>query len=137
MNQEPYLRKAQYYETDQMGIIHHANYIHWFEEARLDYLDKQGISYKKIEDLGIIVPVLEVQSQYKGMVHFGDEVRIFTNVEEYTGTRLSLSYEIKDADDKLVTTGISKHCFLSAVSGRLISLKKNFPEVHVLFGNLQ
>lgn len=133
METEPFVRKAQYYETDQMGIIHHSNYIRWFEEARLDYLDKHGISYRRIEELGIVIPVLEVECKYKHMVHFGDEVRIYTTVKEYTGTRLTLGYEVLDAADQLMTLGSSKHCFLSGDTGRLVSLKRSFPAVHELF----
>lgn len=43
----PYLHNAKYYETDQMGIIHHSNYIRWFEEARIDYMNQIGLTYKK------------------------------------------------------------------------------------------
>ena len=46
----PYLHNAKYYETDQMGIIHHSNYIRWFEEARIDYMNQIGLTYKKMEE---------------------------------------------------------------------------------------
>lgn len=46
---EAYVHKVQYYETDQMGVVHHSNYIRWFEEARIDYLDKMGMSYDAVE----------------------------------------------------------------------------------------
>ena len=49
-------RKANYYETDQMGIVHHSNYIRWFEEARLEMLRVMGLPYKKMEDNGILIP---------------------------------------------------------------------------------
>lgn len=42
---KPYQHKVQYYETDQMGIVHHSNYIRWFEEARTDYMEKMGMGY--------------------------------------------------------------------------------------------
>ena len=47
---KPYQHLAKYYETDQMGIIHHSNYIRWFEEARIDYMNQIGLTYKKMED---------------------------------------------------------------------------------------
>ena len=58
-------RKANYYETDQMGIVHHSNYIRWFEEARLEMLRAMGLPYKKMEDNGILIPVLGVSCSYK------------------------------------------------------------------------
>ena len=59
-----YKRKMNYYETDQMGIIHHSNYIRLFEEARLDIMDKSGINYADIEEMGIIIPVMSVDCKY-------------------------------------------------------------------------
>ena len=56
----PYIHKVQYYETDQMGIVHHSNYIRWFEEARIDLLEQLGIGYDMIEKEGIISPVIGV-----------------------------------------------------------------------------
>ena len=51
-----YVRRANYYETDKMGIIHHSNYIRWFEEARLHYMEEMGWPFTKVEAMGIIVP---------------------------------------------------------------------------------
>ena len=56
----PYEHHAKYYETDQMGIIHHSNYIKWMEEARMDLMDQIGLSYKQMEEMEIISPVLSV-----------------------------------------------------------------------------
>ena len=52
-----YIRKVQYYETDRMGIVHHSNYIRWFEEARIFYMEKMGYSYSEMEKTGIMIPV--------------------------------------------------------------------------------
>jgi len=60
-----YCRKAQYHETDQMGIIHHSNYVKWMEEARIGYMNQMGFSYKKVEELGVISPVVEISVAYK------------------------------------------------------------------------
>ena len=51
----PYEHHAKYYETDQMGIIHHSNYIKWMEEARMDLMDQIGLSYKQMEEMEIIM----------------------------------------------------------------------------------
>ena len=53
---EPFIRTAQYYETDRMGVIHHANYIHWMEEARISFLDQLGFPYAVMEEKGILSP---------------------------------------------------------------------------------
>ena len=74
----PYEHKVHYYETDQMGIAHHSNYIRWFEEARVDFMEQGGFSYKELESRGIISPVLEVNAKYKSMCYFGDRLCICT-----------------------------------------------------------
>ncbi len=58
---EPYERTAHYYETDRMGIIHHSNYIRWFEETRIHYLDKAGYPYSEMEKDGVMIPVLSAE----------------------------------------------------------------------------
>ena len=93
-----YMREPFYYETDQMGIIHHSNYIRWMEESRVALLDHLGFSYTKIEKLGVIIPVLEVTCQYKEMIRYGETVRILPKIEQYSGTRLNFSYEIYGLD---------------------------------------
>jgi acyl-CoA thioester hydrolase len=131
-----YLRKPHYYETDQMGIIHHSNYIRWFEEARVDLLEWLKLPYQVIEEAGIIIPVLAVSCTYKGMVRYGDKVKINVFVENYTGTRFEFRYELVNlTTNQVATTGTSSHCFLSKEHQRLISLKKKFPEFHEIFEN--
>ena len=78
-----YRHQAKYYETDQMGIIHHSNYIRWMEEARIDLMDEIGFSYRKMEEIGIISPVLSVQCEYKNRVHFDDTVLIEVDIKQY------------------------------------------------------
>lgn len=130
---KPYIRHANYYETDQMGIIHHSNYIRWMEEARLDVMKQADISYKELEEMGIIIPVLSVTCQYKNMVHFDDTVAITVKTIKYTGVKFELEYEFKDVEtDKLYTTGTSSHCFLDK-NYRVFSLKRNYPQLHEKF----
>lgn len=127
---KPYEHTAQYYETDQMGIIHHSNYIRWAESARLDYLEQIGCSYKKMEELGIISPVLSVSCEYKSTVSFGDTVQIVLEVLKYDGVRFEIGYEIYNKETgKLCTKCTSTHCFLSR-DMRPVSLKRSFAELH-------
>lgn len=129
-----YIREPFYYETDQMGIIHHSNYIRWLEESRVALLDYLGFSYKKIEELGLIIPVLEVTCQYKEMVRYGEPIRILPKIAKYTGTRLDFTYEIYGlADNQLRTTGSSKHCFLTADTQRLVKLSRFDTQLDHLF----
>lgn len=132
---KPYQHLAKYYETDQMGIIHHSNYIRWFEEARIDYMNQIGLTYKKMEDEGIISPVLEVNCQYLNMMYFYDLATIKVSVTDYTGVRFAFKYEIYNQNNKLCTTGTSRHCFMTR-DGRPVSLKRAKPEFDQLFKNV-
>lgn len=124
-----YLHKVQYYETDKMGITHHSNYIRWMEEARIDFLSQIGISYAKLESEGIISPVLAVDCRYKRSTTFSDTISIDVKVKEFKGVRLVLKYTMKNAaDDSLVLTGTTEHCFLNMES-RPVNMKKEFPEI--------
>lgn len=128
-----YRHKVQYYETDQMGIVHHSNYIRWFEEARTDMMEKMGLGYDKMEKSGIISPVLKVQADYLRMVHFGDTVTVETSIKEYNGIKLTVAYQIvSDKTGMVHCKGETKHCFLSE-NGRPISLKKERIEFHEMF----
>ena len=71
-----YRRKAQYHETDQMGIIHHSNYVKWMEEARIDFMKEMGFGYGEVENRGIVSPVAGVSVSYKKRVLFDDMVEI-------------------------------------------------------------
>lgn len=130
---EAYEHQAQYYETDQMGIIHHSNYIRWMESARIWWMEQMGIDYGRMEQKGIISPVLEVSCKYRSMVHFGESVLIITKIEKYNGIRLELSYQIIDKmSGEVRTTGYSKHCFLDR-EGKPVSLRKSYPEFDKVF----
>lgn len=131
-----YIHKVQYYETDQMGIVHHSNYIRWFEEARTDILEKVGMSYQVMEERGVISPVLEAHAQYKTMTHFGDTVRIRMKVKSYNGITLAIGYEVSDQNTgEIRCVGETKHCFLDR-DGKILFLKRVKPDMHQAFCEL-
>lgn len=131
-----YIHRVQYYETDRMGITHHSNYIRWMEEARMDFLDKIGYGYEKLEHDGIGSPVIGVECQYKHPTTFSDEVEITTVVREYNGVRLVIDYRMTNrTTGDLILEGKTMHCFTD-VNGKPIILRKRFPEFDILLNNL-
>lgn len=134
----PYLHQAKYYETDQMTIVHHSNYIRWFEEARLYYLEQLGLGYDKIEAAGIYSPVLGVNCRYKSAVRFNETVKIMTYLRFFDGVKMNLDYEIIDAKtNKLRVVGSSEHCFVTK-EFKPVSLKKDYKEMYqILFNGLE
>lgn len=129
-----YYRKAQYHETDQMGIIHHSNYVKWMEEARISYMNQMGFSYKRVEEMGIISPVVEISVAYKKQVSFDDEIQISVSIKKYNGISLEFNYQFFNiTKNEICTTAYSRHCFLK--NGKLISVKKEVPELDLIINN--
>lgn len=130
MKYQPYERTTNYYETDQMAIIHHSNYIRYMEEARIDYLNQMGLPYKYIEEQGILIPVLSVSCEYRSSVRFGDTISVYVSTVRFNGIKLDLSYEIRDKkSNELRALGTSSHCFLDK-SFHPIYLKKMYPDLY-------
>lgn len=128
MEIKKYIHKVNYYETDKMGVTHHSNYIRWMEEARVDFLEQIGYGYDKLEEDGIISPVIGVEADYKESTTFGDIVEISISVKEFKGVKLVLNYEMKNAKTQdVVLIGKTKHCFVNNENKPII-LKKTFPD---------
>ena len=126
-NMVPYVHRVQYYETDQMGIIHHSNYIRWMEEARTDFLEQAGWGYAKLEQLGVISPVLAVDCRYKEMTKFYDQIVIWVWIKELKGVRLVIGYKMAKRDNgHIVLEGATEHCFLDR-GQKPVRLKKILP----------
>lgn len=130
-----YKHKVQYYETDKMGIVHHSNYIRWFEEARTEALECLGISYDFLERSGIISPIVSVSTKYRSMTRFGETVIIKFRISKYTGIRLVVNYDIYDElTGTLRCSGETVNCFLDN-SGKPMDLRRKFPDVHKILNS--
>lgn len=131
---EIYERKVNYYETDRMQIVHHSNYIRWFEEARLYYMENRNLPYAEMEKNGVMIPVLSVDCRYHVPVRFGQTVLVMCKIALFTGTKLRVEYEVRDKENgTLHVIGSSEHCFVNAQTFRPIRLTKNYPEMAKIF----
>ena len=124
-----YQHIVQYYETDRMGITHHSNYIRWMEEARIDFLAQIGWPYEKLEEEGIISPVVSACCKYMQTTTFMDKVNIEVEVEEFKGVKLKLKYFMKKEDGSNVCEAQSEHCFINE-RGIPVRLKKEYPDFY-------
>ena len=128
---QPDLRKVQFYETDGMGIVHHANYIHWMEEARTDLMDQLGWGYDKAVEAGIDFALTEVDCRYKSMTPYGETVAITVTVTRLSPARVDLHYDFTStADGTLRAEGETRHFFYDRAKGAPVALKKVLPEVY-------
>ncbi len=127
-----YSRRVNYYETDQMAIVHHTNYIRMFEEARLDMMEQCGMPYDEIERMGIIIPVVDAYARYHSSLRYGDELEVEVKVKKFNGIRLIYDYRIYIKETgELSATGYTSHCFL--LDGLPVNVRKRFPELYDKF----
>ena len=135
MKWKPYLRRAQFYETDSMGVVYHGNYIHWMEEARTDFLEQLGWGYERATRAGIDFALTDISCSYQKTTKFGQTLAIALKVVRLTPARLVLEYRMTDAETgALHTLGTSSHFFYDRRTERPVALKKVFPELYALLG---
>ena len=124
---KPYLHKVQYYETDMMGVAHHANYINWMEEARIDFMNQLGFPYSEMEKKGVFSPVKALSCEYKHPCTFGDEISVSVSVDSFNGVIMTIVYTMTDQKGETVCEARSEHVFLNR-DGRFVRLKRDLPE---------
>ena len=131
-----YERRINYYETDKMGVVHHSNYIRFFEEARCCFLEDNELPYDMLESKGIMSPVLGFSCKYKHHVTFGDFIEIHTKITSFTGVKFTVGYEVYNKNTGvLCVTGESNHCFTDS-NLKPLNLKKNFNDIYENFSSL-
>ena len=123
---------ARYAETDQMGIIHHSIYAVWFEAGRTDFLKKSGFSNTNIEAKGILLPLYEMNCQFKSPAKYEDEIMILTSLKQISRVRLYFSYQVVNAvNQKLIATGETMHAWTDKAL-KPINAAKTVPDVYSL-----
>lgn len=124
--------RVRYHETDPMRIAWHGNYVAWFEVARTDWLRARGLSYRELEESGIFLPVLRVECAYRQSARYDDVIYIETTLSQYNGIRLTFAYEVfRQADGKLLTTGLTEHTFTRA-NLQPLRPARQWPHIHDL-----
>jgi acyl-CoA thioester hydrolase len=122
--------EVRYQETDQMGVVYHANYLVWFEIGRTKFIESLGLSYVEMEKNNIVSPVLDAQITFKKPVRYGDKVYVETWIKEYDGLRTVYGYRILDDDREVKVEGSTKHVIVKKENFRPLSLRKSFPDWH-------
>lgn len=139
--------RVQYKDTDQMGVVHHGNYITWFEVGRTEWMRYFEMSYHALEEQGLLLPVLDASAVYKSSARFDDLVVLFTRIEQYSPIRLAFEYEARriteedwkangkqiDTVDEpygeLLTIGKTTHMWVNE-AWKPVKLRKTHPEIY-------
>jgi acyl-CoA thioester hydrolase len=125
---------VRYAETDMMGIVYHANYLPWFEVGRTTLLKEIGVPYKRLEEEGFRLPVLEVSAKYLRPAVYDDTVDVISTVRERPLLKIRIEYEVRRGEEVLAT-GSTLHAFVDR-QGRPVRppawasdlIRKAFPE---------
>ena len=86
--------RVRYAETDRMGLLHHANYLVYFEQARTELLRSLGLTYRNLEDQGFLLVLTKIEVRYKRPAHYDDLLTVRTTVERTTAVRIDHRYEV-------------------------------------------
>jgi len=108
--------RVRYAETDQMGYVYYGNYAMYFEVARVEALRAAGFSYKQMEDDGIIMPVLDLQTQFIKPGKYDELLTIKTTIPEMPGIRIKFEYEVVNESGEMITKGLTTLTFLKKES---------------------
>ena len=105
-----YRHFVSYGETDTMGVLYYAEYLHVFERARSFFIREHGMSYAEVERRGIILPVREAQCRYRVPVRFDDEIQVLVGISQWKRASMIFSYEVWNKDKSVLhATGMTEH----------------------------
>ncbi len=110
--------RVRYAETDQMGVVYHGNYAQYLEIGRVEWLRNLGVSYKKMEELGVMLPVVSLTMNYKKSAKYDELLTIRTILKKLSSVKIEFDYELYNEQGDLLTTGNSVLVFINMKTGR-------------------
>jgi acyl-CoA thioester hydrolase len=120
---------VRYYETDQMGIVHHSNYIRYFECGRNAMLKEMDMPMEKVEASGVMMAVVAVDAKYKVPARLGDTLRIVSVIDAPPTAKVVVKTEIYNQNDQLVCTGSVTLGFIDAITRRPVRCPEALSEI--------
>src|SRR5699024_1164848 len=127
---------VRYQETDQMGVVYHANYLVWFEIARTKYVESRGLSYVEMEKQNIVWPGIDAHVRLKKPIRVGENPTVETWLNTYDGLRTTFGYNVVNEQGEIAVTGTTEHVFVKKDTFRPLSLRKVCPKWHEAYLNM-
>jgi acyl-CoA thioester hydrolase len=121
--------RVRYGETDQMGVVHHGNYALYLEMGRIEWLRKMGVSYKKMEEEGIMLPVISMTLNFKKPARYDDVINVKTQLKNRPSAKIEFDYEITDEMGQIITTATVVLAFIDMKTNRPIRAPKYILDV--------
>lgn len=128
--------QVRYAETDQMGVVYHANYLIWFELGRSALLDSYGLDYVQMEKEGLVSPVIQVEASFVSPARYGEEVTIKTWVKKYDGLRVTYAYEVS-VGERLCVIGSTVNICVRAEDFRPVSIRRRLPHWDQVYNTIK
>ena len=122
---------VRYYETDQMGIVHHSNYIRYFECGRNAMLKEMDMPMEKVEASGVMMAVVAVDAKYKVPAKLGDTLRIVSIIDTPPTAKVVVKTEIYNLNEQLVCTGSVTLGFIDAMTRRPVRCPEALAEIFI------
>lgn len=113
--------RVRYSETDQMGVVYHGNYIPYFEMGRVEWLRNKGVSYKKMEEEGIALPIVSMNINYKKPARYDELLTVHTAFKSQSSVKIEFDCKIYNEAEELLTTAEFILVFVSLKTGRPIA----------------
>lgn len=110
--------RVEYHHTDQMGIVHHSNYVKFFEVARTEWLRQAGLTYAEMERRGVMMPIVDVQIKYRQPAYYDELIKVKAIVEEMPMARMTFKYEIRGEDGRDIASGLTILGFIDKTTRR-------------------
>ncbi len=120
---------ARYAETDQMGVVHHSVYPVWYEVARTEYIKNFGYTYSQIEEMGLMLPLRELNCKYILPAKYEDKIKITVELGKIGGAKIDFIYKLYNQDDVLLNEGVTVHAWTDK-NFKPVALKKHAPELY-------
>ncbi|MBU2976269.1 acyl-CoA thioesterase [Zobellia sp. B3R18] len=121
--------RVRYSETDQMGVVYHGNYAQYLEMGRVEWLRSKGISYKNMEENGIMLPVVSLSLNYKKSAFYDDLISVETRLKKTPSVRIEFNYVIRNEKQEILVEANTVLVFVDKKSKRPIRCPKNILEV--------
>ena len=110
--------RVEYHHTDQMGIVHHSNYVKFFEVARTEWLRAMGITYAEMERRGVMMPIVDVAVKYRNPALYDELISVTAFVDEAPMARMTFRYEVRGEDGREIATGSTTLGFIDSQTRR-------------------
>jgi acyl-CoA thioester hydrolase len=142
--------RVRYQETDQMGVVYHANYLNWFEIGRTEWIRSRGMTYEDLEKRGLLLPLTDAEIKFRLPARYDDQLMIYTKMIEYSNVRVRFASEIRrkpqpmgslplEADQsqlieptgELLVSGETRHVWVNR-AWRAVRIDKEAPDLFKL-----